>query len=82
MFDQASVNASGQSGGGTVLVGGDYQGKNPSVQNASATYVGADASVKADAITSGNITTVNAGCYIFGGLVGVTSSVPTRFRAL
>ena len=30
----ASLNASGATGGGTVLVGGDYQGKNPLVRNA------------------------------------------------
>lgn len=50
----ASVDASGTTGGGTVLIGGDYQGKNPTVQNASAAYVSPDASVKADAITSGD----------------------------
>jgi filamentous hemagglutinin family protein len=50
----ASVDASGTTGGGTVLVGGDFQGKNPSVQNAQATYVSSDTSIKADAITSGN----------------------------
>mgnify|MGYP003704260043 FL=1 len=50
----ARVDASGESGGGTVLVGGDFQGKNPNVQNAFRTYVGEDVSIKADAITSGN----------------------------
>ena len=48
------INASGETGGGTILVGGDYQGKNANVQNASRTYFGADASLKADAITSGD----------------------------
>ncbi|MDO8264515.1 MAG: YDG domain-containing protein [Gallionella sp.] len=64
----ASIDASGTTGGGTVLIGGDYQGKNPSVQNASATYVSPDASVKADAITSGN-----------GGKVIVWADDFTRF---
>ncbi|MDO8811761.1 MAG: MBG domain-containing protein [Gallionella sp.] len=50
----ANVDASGTTGGGAVLIGGDYQGKNPLVQNASATYVSPDSSVSADAITSGN----------------------------
>lgn len=49
-----SIDASGQTGGGTVLVGGDYQGKNAAIQNAFRTYVGADATIKADAITSGD----------------------------
>ena len=31
------IDASGETGGGTVLVGGDYQGKNPDVQNAQST---------------------------------------------
>ncbi|OGA58036.1 MAG: hypothetical protein A3G81_24700, partial [Betaproteobacteria bacterium RIFCSPLOWO2_12_FULL_65_14] len=48
------INASGAAGGGTVLVGGDYQGKNPSVQNASATYLSADSTITADAITNGS----------------------------
>ncbi|MFH1603329.1 MAG: MBG domain-containing protein, partial [Pseudomonadota bacterium] len=61
------INASGDAGGGTVLVGGDYQGKNPSVQNASATYMSADSTINADAITSGN-----------GGKVIVWSDGSTR----
>ncbi|MCX7139557.1 MAG: MBG domain-containing protein, partial [Proteobacteria bacterium] len=65
----ASVDASGTAGGGTALVGGDYQGQSPSVQNASATYVGPNASVKADAITSGN-----------GGKVIVWADNVTRFQ--
>ncbi len=50
----AKVDVSGQSGGGTVLVGGDFQGKNPDIQNAFRTYFGPDAVIKADAITSGD----------------------------
>src|SRR5262249_41776926 len=34
----ASVDASGQTGGGTVLIGGDYQGKNPDIQNATQAF--------------------------------------------
>jgi hypothetical protein len=48
------IDASGDAGGGTVLVGGGYQGNNPSVQNASATYMSADSTISADAITNGN----------------------------
>ncbi|WP_411886803.1 filamentous hemagglutinin N-terminal domain-containing protein, partial [Polaromonas sp. YR568] len=50
----ARVDVSGQAGGGTALIGGDYQGLNAAVQNANRTYIGADASIKADALASGN----------------------------
>lgn len=50
----AKVDASGQTGGGTVLVGGDYQGKNVDVPNAKQVYFGTNAEIKADAIDSGN----------------------------
>ncbi len=51
--DQAAIDVSGELGGGTVRVGGDFQGKNPDIQNASFTYTGAQTSIKADALTSG-----------------------------
>jgi len=63
----AQVDASGETGGGTVLVGGDYQGNNPGVQNAFRTYFGPSATIKADAITSGD-----------GGKVIVWSDDATR----
>jgi filamentous hemagglutinin family protein len=50
----AVVDASGATGGGTLLVGGDYQGKNAAVMNAQQAYVGKDAVLRADAIDSGN----------------------------
>ena len=50
----ANIDASGDTQGGTVLVGGDYQGKNPDVQNAFRTYVGPDVTIHADAITAGD----------------------------
>jgi filamentous hemagglutinin family protein len=50
----AVVDASGAAGGGTLLVGGDYQGKNAAVMNAQQAYVGKDAVLRADAIDSGN----------------------------
>ena len=50
----AKVDASGQAGGGAVLIGGDYQGKNPNLPNASRTYVGQDAEIKADAMQNGD----------------------------
>lgn len=67
VIDRAQIDASGATGGGTVLVGGDYQGKNPDVQNAFMTHVGQDASLKADATANGN-----------GGKVIVWSDDTTR----
>jgi filamentous hemagglutinin family protein len=48
------INASGNFGGGTILVGGDYQGKNPEIQNAQTVHVDKNATIHADAITEGN----------------------------
>jgi filamentous hemagglutinin family protein len=63
----ALIDASGKAGGGTVLIGGDYQGKNTDIQNATATYVGKDASIRADAGETGD-----------GGKVIVWSDEATR----
>ena len=52
--DQAVIDASGAQGGGTVRIGGDYQGRNPDIQNASVTYFGPQASIKADATINGD----------------------------
>ncbi|MDP1735133.1 MAG: filamentous hemagglutinin N-terminal domain-containing protein, partial [Sulfuritalea sp.] len=67
LFDSASIDVSGVGAGGTALVGGNWQGKGPE-QNASATYVGKDASIKADAIGTGD-----------GGKVVVWADGTTRF---
>ncbi|MGH8686919.1 MAG: beta strand repeat-containing protein [Burkholderiales bacterium] len=48
------IDASGDMGGGTVLVGGDAHGANPDVQNAERTYIGTDGVIRADAVTTGN----------------------------
>ncbi|TWO69684.1 filamentous hemagglutinin N-terminal domain-containing protein [Caenimonas sedimenti] len=50
----ASLDASGAAGGGTVRVGGDYQGKNAEVPNAQRTYVDPQASIQADATAQGD----------------------------
>jgi len=63
----AAVDASGHSGGGTVLVGGDYHGGNPLIQNAKQTYVSPGVQIKADALQSGD-----------GGKVVVWSDDATR----
>jgi filamentous hemagglutinin family protein len=54
LMDNARVDASGQNGGGTVLIGGDYQGKNAAVMNAQQVYVSKDAQIAADAVVQGN----------------------------
>ena len=67
VLDQARIDASGENGGGQVLIGGDYQGKNSDVHNAKAAYVGKDTTIKADAKTNGD-----------GGKVIVWSEDTTR----
>src|SRR6202034_1739306 len=49
----ASVDASGDAGGGTILIGGSLHGAGPE-QNAQSASVAQGASIAADAITSGN----------------------------
>lgn len=51
--DNALIDVSGTSGGGTIKVGGDYQGKNPDVQNAWVTYFGPNATLRANATEVG-----------------------------
>ena len=53
LFDNALVDASGDVGGGEILIGGDRQGEGE-LQNAKATFVGEDVDVNADAITEGD----------------------------
>ena len=67
VIDNARINASGETGGGTALVGGDYKGGNAEIQNASRTYFGRNATIAADAITGGD-----------GGKVVVWSNDATR----
>ena len=68
LFGGARINASGDAGGGTVLVGGNYQGKGPE-QNASAAFVAPGVQVNADALTHGN-----------GGKVVVWANETARVR--
>src|SRR6266571_5683080 len=62
------IDASGETGGGTVLVGGDAHGANPDVQNAERTLIGPDGVIRADAQTTGD-----------GGRVIVWADGDTRF---
>ena len=68
LIGNASVDVSGAAGGGAVLVGGDIQGRNPDIQNASRTTITAGASIRADATGQGD-----------GGRVIVWSDNLTRF---
>ncbi|MGM0477458.1 MAG: filamentous hemagglutinin N-terminal domain-containing protein, partial [Pseudomonadota bacterium] len=54
LFDSADLDASGATGGGTILVGGDYQGGNSEVRNAERTLVDADVTLSADALDVGD----------------------------
>ena len=54
LLGEARVDASGTDGGGVILVGGDYQGKNASIQNALTTFVDRDVILKADADLTAN----------------------------
>lgn len=51
--DHARIAVSGDAGGGTALVGGNYQGRGPET-NATSTSIAAGASINADAITEGD----------------------------
>ncbi|MFN9210861.1 MAG: filamentous hemagglutinin N-terminal domain-containing protein, partial [Betaproteobacteria bacterium] len=67
LFNQAAIDARGAAGGGTVLVGGDYQGGG-GAPRAQTTIVDAGASIVADATVAGN-----------GGTVVVWADDATRF---
>ncbi len=54
LFDNAQIDATATVGAGTILIGGDYQGKNAAIRNALKTYVGANVVIRADAGESGN----------------------------
>ncbi len=51
---QALVDVSGDAGGGSALIGGDYQGRPGTVDNAQFATVGKDVRIHADAVTHGD----------------------------
>ncbi len=53
LLNGADIDASGDEGGGTVLIGGDYQGKNEAIKNAKQTWVEKETFVRADALEKG-----------------------------
>lgn len=68
LLDHARIDVSGFSGGGAALIGGNWQGQGPE-HNARLTFVGNDASIRADALAAGN-----------GGTVVVWADGTTRFH--
>lgn len=68
LFDGTRIDVSGDAGGGTALMGGNWQGTGAE-QRASASFVGDNAKISADAITAGD-----------GGTVVVWADGSTRFH--
>jgi filamentous hemagglutinin family protein len=68
VVENAAVDASGSTGGGKILVGGDFQGTNPDIHNAASTFVGSNATLRADATQVGD-----------GGRIIVWSDDKTQF---
>ncbi|MHB1183770.1 MAG: YDG domain-containing protein [Desulfobulbia bacterium] len=68
LFDSARIDVSGASGGGTALVGGNFQGQGPE-PNATATFVAQGAQLNGDALTNGN-----------GGKVVTWANAATDFK--
>ena len=67
LFGGGDIDVSGDLGGGTALVGGNYQGNGPEA-NAWRTYVADSASIRADAVSAGD-----------GGRVIVWADDSTRY---
>ena len=69
LLDTTTINASGETGGGEILIGGDYKGSNPDIKNAQFTTIAENVKIKADAISEGD-----------GGKVIVWSDDTTRMH--
>jgi hypothetical protein len=54
MHGNALIDVSGETGGGEILLGGDYQGKNSKIPNAKNAYVDGDVILRADALDRGD----------------------------
>ena len=54
LLDEASIDVSGEFGGGTALIGGDYKGQNPSIPTSRLLYVDENVKVNANAISEGD----------------------------
>jgi filamentous hemagglutinin family protein len=53
LFDDATIDVSGSTGGGEIHIGGDYQGQGDR-QTASRTYIGSNVTLKANATDTGD----------------------------
>lgn len=49
LFDNATISARGVTGGGEILIGGDYRGANPAVRNAQMTHIASGVTLDAGA---------------------------------
>jgi filamentous hemagglutinin family protein len=58
LVNEAQIDVSDHAGGGIILVGGDFQGNNPEIQNSKLVWAGPDTSLKADALEKGDGGTV------------------------
>lgn len=54
LIEGAQVNVSSNNGGGTILIGGDYQGLNPDIYNASYVRIENNTQIQADALIEGD----------------------------
>lgn len=58
--DQAHLDASGKAGGGSIFVGGGWQGNDPAIRQATGVYISPSATLDASATQNGNGGTVVA----------------------
>ncbi|HRQ89932.1 MAG TPA: hypothetical protein PLA50_14130, partial [Bacteroidia bacterium] len=65
----AAIDASGATGGGSINIGGGFQGRDVTIRNAESLVIDDGATIRADALTSGN-----------GGQVILWSGGDTTFR--
>lgn len=54
LFDQAAIAATGEKGGGRVLLGGDQEGLNPQIRNAEFAYISENSNINASATDAGD----------------------------
>lgn len=69
LLPTTTIDASGDAGGGEILIGGDYKGGNEAIANASQTTVGRNVAITADARVAGD-----------GGKVVVWADDTTRYN--
>ena len=69
IFGKSEIDASGNTGGGEILLGGDFQGRNPELKNARQTVVSEQTTINADATGRGD-----------GGKVIVWANETTAYR--